>query len=120
MNNHEQYVTYILPRFSSLFAPRASKGSLAQSTVGRISVRKGQESPSGLLREISLCPSPEVIFTGSAMVTRDGLSRKNVSSLHKRCAQRASISRHTNFATRDYKTPLNHGTREWRHTFFTL
>lgn len=80
MHNHEQYVTYILPRFSSPFAPRAS---LAQSTVGRISVPKRSRVPHrDCCATSAFVPAPEVIFAGSAMVHGHGknmmLSRRKM------------------------------------------
>lgn len=78
------------PGFPRPSSPRALKGSLAQSTVGRISVRKGQESLSGLPHDLSLCPSPKVIFAGSATVTE-----KYELSLWEAFGERASISRDT-------------------------
>lgn len=87
MHNHEQYVTYIcLPVFLALRCTSAGRIVSTRSIVGRISVRKGQESPPGRppIATSSLCPGPEVIFISDARWYMQQRKKKCTLSFAKR------------------------------------
>lgn len=85
------------PGFPRPFAtPRALEGSLAQSTVGRISRSKRSRVFVGITaRPLSLCPSPEVIFAGGVILRATEKRELSSWEMHRPVDERASISRDT-------------------------